>query len=51
MTESTKLHPEDALDRELRQQLEVIRNEETPERLLLLARTLQDLLRQRNMPN
>lgn len=42
---------ETALDIELREQLDVIRNEETPERLLVLARRLQDLLRQREKPH
>ncbi len=36
------------LDSELRRQLDVIRSEETPKRLLVLARRLQDLLHQRH---
>lgn len=39
------------LDAELRAQLDDIRAEDTPEKLLELARTLQDLLRQRETPN
>ncbi len=52
MTEAKDhLTNEHTLDHALRDQLEVIRNEEAPERLLVLARTLQDLLRQRETRN
>jgi hypothetical protein len=48
MEERTKMLTDDrSLDSELRRQLDVIRSEETPERLLVLARELQDLLRER----
>lgn len=36
---------------ELQRQLDDIQAEETPERLLQLARTLQNLLRQREQPH
>lgn len=35
------------LDNELKRQLEAIRSEEAPDRLLTLARELQDLLRKK----
>jgi len=38
-------------DVELERQLDEIRAEETPDRLLQLARTLQNLLRQRQQPH
>ena len=37
-----------SLDPELRRQLDVIRSEDAPERLMDLARKLQDLLRERH---
>ncbi|MGR3570890.1 hypothetical protein [Brevirhabdus sp.] len=43
--------PAASLDAELCRQLDDICAEDTPERLLDLARTLQDLLRQREKPN
>lgn len=39
---------DEQIDFKLRQQLKHIRDEDTPERLLDLARTLQELLRQRD---
>lgn len=42
--------PDERIDAELRRQLKDIQDEEMPERLLDLARTLQALLRQRDNP-
>lgn len=43
-------HPDDGeFDRTVRQQLEEIQKEATPERLLILAKELQRLLREKNL--
>lgn len=46
-SKDTDSHASDALDRALRQHLKAIEKEDIPDRLLELARQLQDLLREK----
>lgn len=46
-SKDTDSHTSDALDRALRQHLKAIEKEDVPDRLLELARQLQDLLREK----